>query len=107
MFTINRETTHSPRAELAPKLESLPGMINLNKNVIMPDKFSIPIIFVPEHLAVNEAQMIEILNLKHCRTLAARKLALYRILARLGIEDQWLPGRVFPLCKLQAALAQD
>jgi len=63
----------------------------------------IPITFVPDHLALNEVQAFEILGLNNGRSEKAKKKALYRLCAEHGIKP--LPGRVFPLKKLEAACA--
>jgi hypothetical protein len=63
----------------------------------------IPIFFVPGQLAVNEAQAHEILGLNDGRSERAKKKAFYRICAEHEIKP--LPGRVFPLKKLEAICA--
>lgn len=64
---------------------------------------SIPIQFIPGHLAVNESQAHEILGLNDGRSERAKKTAFYRFCAEYNIKP--LPGRVFPLKKIEAACA--
>lgn len=62
---------------------------------------SIPVQFVPGHLAVNEAQAFEMLGLNDGRTERAKKAAFKRMRDAFGIPT--LPGGVFPLKKIEAA----
>ena len=64
---------------------------------------TIPIAFIPGHLALSEAQAFEVLGLNDGRSELAKKKALYRICAEHDIKP--LPGRVFPLKKLETAMA--
>jgi hypothetical protein len=68
---------------------------------------AIPIAFVPDHLALNEGQLFEVLGLNDGRTVAAKKKALQRTVAKLELDDKWLPGRMMPLRHLEKALATD
>ena len=66
---------------------------------------SIPITFVPDHLALNEGQLFEVLGLNDGRSELAKKKALQRTVAKLELDDKWLPGRTMPLRQLEKALA--
>lgn len=72
--------------------------------MFIPQSFQIPVHFVPGHLAVNERQLWEMLGLNDGRSEAAKKMAVYRFLARHDIKP--LPGRVFPLRKIEKAIAE-
>lgn len=67
----------------------------------MTARKSIPVQFVPGHLAVNETQAFEMLGLNDGRTDSAKKKAFKRIRDAFGIPT--LPGGVFPLKKIEAA----
>lgn len=69
----------------------------------MTARKSIPVQFVPGHLAVNESQAFEMLGLNDGRTERAKKAAFKRL--RDAFEIPTLPGGVFPLKKLEAACA--
>jgi len=62
---------------------------------------SIPVHFIPGHLAVNEGQLFAMLGLDDGRSERAKKKSVYRFLARHDIRR--LPGRVFPLRQIEAA----
>ena len=66
---------------------------------------NIPITFVPDHLALNECQLFEVLGLNDGRSEQAKKKALQRTVARLALENKWVPGRMMPLRPLEKALA--
>ncbi len=66
---------------------------------------NIPITFVPDHLALNESQLFEVLGLNDGRSEQAKKKALQRTVARLELEKKWLPGRMMPLRQLEKALS--
>ena len=66
---------------------------------------NIPITFVPDHLALNEGQLFEVLGLNDGRSELAKKKALQRTVAKLEMDDKWLPGRTMPLRQLEKALA--
>jgi len=68
----------------------------------MPTK-NISVAFVPAYLAVNTEQLIEMLGLNDGRPVAAAKKAVYRFAAQHDIHP--LPGRVWPLRKIEQALA--
>ena len=68
----------------------------------MSHRRHIPIHFIPSHLAVNEAQALEILGLNDGRSNQAKRKAFYRFCVENEIKP--LPGRVFPLMKIQAAV---
>lgn len=63
----------------------------------------VPVQFIPNHIAVNEAQAFEMLGLNDGRSLVAKKRAFYLFRMKYGIET--LPGGVFPAKKLEAALS--
>lgn len=58
---------------------------------------------VAGRLAVNEQQAHELLGLNDGRSERARKTAFYRFCIQHGIRS--LPGRVFPIKKIESALA--
>ena len=64
---------------------------------------SIPVQFVPGHLAVNESQAFEMLGLNDGRSDAAKKKAFKRMRDAFGIPT--LPGGVFPLKKIEQAVS--
>lgn len=67
----------------------------------MKNNVTIPVQFISGHLAVNETQAFEMLGLNDGRSVRAKKTAFYRICAEHDIKP--LPGRVFPLKKIEAA----
>jgi len=62
----------------------------------------IPCHSIPAHLAVNESQLIAMLGLTG-RPVGAAKKAIWRFTRRHDIKP--LPGRVYPLRRIEAALA--
>ena len=58
----------------------------------------------PPKLAVNERELFEMLGLNDGRSLRAKKTAVYRFLTQHEIKT--FPGRVWPLRKIEAALAE-
>ena len=65
---------------------------------------TIPVTFIPDHLALNEVQLFEVLGLNDGRSELAKKKALQRTVARLELDGKWLPGRTMPLRQLEKAL---
>jgi hypothetical protein len=71
----------------------------------MTRQASIPVSFVPAHLAVNESQVFEILGLNDGRSDAAKKKAFKKFRDLHDIKA--LPGFVFSLRKIQKAIEEE
>lgn len=64
---------------------------------------SIPVHFIPAHIAVNEAQLFEMLGLNDGRSQRGKRLAAWQF-RRINKIPTW-PGGVFPLRMIERAAA--
>jgi hypothetical protein len=80
------------------------AMMEPSKEARRAERF-IPVHFIPHHLAVNANQAFEMLGYNDGRSERAKKDAFFRFRAKYEIKT--LPGGVFPLWQIEAAIKSE